>query len=86
MKLYNDTHIDSSTFIRCFSHEVDEFELKWHYDEQDRIIESISQTDWQFQFDNQLPINLNQSITIKKGIIHRLIKGSGDLQLKITIK
>jgi hypothetical protein len=86
MKIYNDIFVNDYTFIRGFCNETDETELKWHYDEQDRVIESVSQTDWLFQFDNELPISLNQPIAIKKGIIHRLIKGSGDLQLKIVIK
>jgi len=86
MKAYNDTYIDESTFIRCFSYNINESELQWHYDEQDRIIESIAPTDWQFQFDNELPTGLNQAIEIKKGVIHRLIKGSNNLQLKIIIK
>ena len=62
---------------------IDEYELKWHWDEENRTIEAIETTDWEFQFDNELPISMNQSIYIPVGVIHRVIKGSGNLKLKI---
>ena len=43
---------------------------------------SCQKTDWQFQFDNELPISLNKKIFIPKGVMHRIIKGIGDLQIK----
>jgi hypothetical protein len=70
-------------FIRTFDQGVDEMELKWHWDEEDRIIEPIGNTDWLFQFDNKLPEPINKNIFIPKGIIHRVIKGSGDLKIKV---
>ena len=67
-----------------FSSQLDESELKWHWDEEDREIESLENTDWLFQFDNQLPVEINKKIFIPKGVIHRVIKGTGDLKLQIT--
>jgi hypothetical protein len=72
--------------IRTFSGDVDEFELKWHWDEDDRLVEVIGSTDWKFQFDNELPINMDSSIFIPKGVIHRVIKGSGELKVRIYKK
>ena len=69
--------------VRTFTSDIDEEELKWHWDEENRTIEAIEPTDWEFQFDNELPISMNQSIHIPVGVIHRVIKGSGDLKLKI---
>ena len=69
--------------IRTFTSDIDEEELKWHWDEENRTIEAIETTDWEFQFDNELPISMNQSIYIPVGVIHRVIKGSGNLKLKI---
>lgn len=71
-------------YIRIFSPDIPENELKWHWDEEDRIIEPISETDWFFQFDNQLPTAINKPIFIPKGVIHRVIKGTGEMKLKIT--
>jgi hypothetical protein len=73
-------------YIRIFSKDIDEYELKWHWDEQDRIIESLEKTDWEFQFDNELPISFDQEIFIPKGVIHRIIKGSNDLKLRVIKK
>ena len=71
------------TFIRIFSQDTLEEDLKWHWDEEDRIIEAVEETDWQFQFDNCLPISINTQIRIPKGIIHRIIKGTGELKIKV---
>ena len=44
-------------------------------------------TDWKFQFDNELPVELHpaREIHIPKGRIHRIIKGSGDLIVEIRM-
>lgn len=78
-----ETKIAEKTFIRIFSKDTPEEELKWHWDEEDRIIEAVEETDWQFQFDNCLPTAINTQIRIPKGIIHRIIKGTGELKIKV---
>jgi hypothetical protein len=40
-------------------------------------------TDWLFQRENELPIQINQEIKIKANEWHRIIKGSGDLVVKV---
>lgn len=70
--------------IRTFLSSISEEDLKWHWDEEDREIEAVEKTDWMFQFDNDLPIEINKKIFIPQGIIHRVIKGSGDLKIQIT--
>jgi hypothetical protein len=71
--------------IRIFSQNVDENELKWHQDEENRFIIPLHDTDWKIQLDNQLPISLikNQVIEIPKYLWHRVIKGSNNLKIKI---
>lgn len=71
--------------VRTFSKDVAPDELKWHWDEQDRIVTVLHDTDWMFQFDDELPIRMiyNQQIQIRAGVWHRLIKGHGDLVLGI---
>ena len=83
MKPYKEEKISENTFIRTFYQNVESGELTWHRDREDRIIEPIEETDWKFQFDNSLPIELKEPIEIKKGEYHRLIKGSGDLKISI---
>jgi hypothetical protein len=70
-------------YIRKFSNVVDESELVWHRDKEDRIVESIGDTDWMIQLDNQLPISLTDRVYIPKEIYHRVIMGSGELIVKI---
>lgn len=69
--------------IREFSQDTPEDDLVWHRDREDRIVEALHKTDWQFQLENELPKELT-SIFIPKETYHRLIKGSGDVQIKVT--
>ena len=80
---FEEEWISNNESIRVFKSEIFDDELKWHFDDEDRIIEAIEKTDWKFQFDNELPIELNKPIEIKRGDYHRLIKGSGDLKISI---
>jgi hypothetical protein len=69
--------------IRVFKSDTGEENLVWHRDREDRIVESIGDTDWMIQLDNELPMRINGIIKIPKGIYHRLIKGSGELMIKL---
>lgn len=68
--------------IRTFSKDTTEDELVWHRDYEDRIIEPLNETDWKFQYDNNNPESLKR-LFIRKGVYHRLIKGTGELKLKV---
>ena len=72
---------------RTFSENTDEMDLKWHWDEQDRIVTPLHKTDWMLQFDNELPVKLieGKEYFIPVGVYHRVIKGTGDLQLKVKL-
>jgi hypothetical protein len=74
---------ENGFYIRKFSEGVDNSELVWHRDKEDRIVESIGYTDWMVQLDNQLPIPLTETIFIPKEMYHRVIKGTGDLTVRI---
>jgi hypothetical protein len=71
--------------IRTFSYNLDETELKWHFDEEDRIVVCEHETDWQIQIDNKLPekIQKNKKYFIPEGEYHRILKGKGDLIVKV---
>ena len=86
MKLpFIETKIDKYTFIREFSNDVDEMDLVWHEDPENRVIEVIEGNGWKFQYDDQLPFEMIDGIefTIIKGQIHRVIKGKGPLKIKV---
>lgn len=80
---FNEEWVSDKESIRIFKESLFDEELKWHFDDEDRTIESLEETDWKFQFDNQLPIELKGPIQIKRGEYHRLIKGSRDLKISI---
>ncbi len=82
-KPYIEERISCHSYLRTFSVDIPDEELKWHWDEEDRIVSSVKETDWLFQFDNNLPQSLNQEIFIPKGEFHRIIKGSEDLVIKV---
>jgi hypothetical protein len=71
--------------VRTFSSNLDENELKWHFDEEDRIVVCEHETDWQIQMDNKLPekIQKNKKYFIPEGEYHRVIKGTSDLIVKV---
>jgi hypothetical protein len=71
--------------VRSFKSDVHSEDLQWHWDQQDRLITPLNDTDWLFQFDNKLPEVLVKGISffIPAGSWHRLIKGSGDLNLEV---
>lgn len=74
--------------IRTFSKDVDPMSLIWHEDQEDRTIEVIEGNGWKFQFDEELPFELteNSSFDIPRGYLHRVIKGSENLTIKIIKK
>jgi hypothetical protein len=73
--------------IREFSNDTPSFELVWHRDKEDRIVQAAHDTDWQFQLDNEVPQRLSKNkLFIPKETYHRLIKGTGDLVVKIWQK
>lgn len=84
MKPFTEERISKSVVVRTFPVNTDEMDLKWHWDEEDRLIEPLAENDWQFQFDNELPMMIYKQIFIPTGVIHRVIKGTTDLKIKIT--
>lgn len=80
---FKETTLGDNIFIREFYQNTDSGDFTWHRDLEDRVIESINDTDWLIQIDNELPKKIEGKIEIPKGIYHRLIKGSGDLKIRL---
>ena len=72
--------------IREFSSNVDELDLVWHQDKEDRLVEVLEGKGWKFQRDNNVPVDMKvgDRIFIPEGEIHRVIKGTTDLKIKIN--
>ena len=70
--------------IREFSQDTPSVEFVWHRDKEDRVVQAMHDTDWKFQLDNDIPRILTESeLFIPKETYHRLIKGTGNLKVKI---
>jgi hypothetical protein len=77
--------LDRERRYRKFDENLDESELVWHRDAEDRLVYPINDTDWMFQFEDRLPryMSLDEAIFIPKNTFHRVIKGSGELGVEI---
>ena len=77
--------LEDGVIIRTFFNDVDTDELKWHYDLYERFVVCEHDTDWMVQFDNHLPqvIKKGETIYVPPLVYHRVIKGTGNLTVKI---
>ena len=84
-KPYSQTNISENTFERIFDLSVDNEELVWHRDKENREVRVVKGIGWQFQREDCLPILLQAGdvIQIKKEEWHRIIKGRTDLIVEI---
>jgi len=82
-----DEEINENYKVRVFSEGVDDEELKWHRDRENRLIEVIEGNGWELQFDDELPFKLRKGmeLVIPEGVYHRVIKGNDNLKVKITV-
>tara|TARA_B100000902_G_C26949219_1_gene734930 strand:+ start:378 stop:668 length:291 start_codon:yes stop_codon:yes gene_type:complete len=74
------------TYIyRTFSSDVNSDDLVWHRDRESRQVHILSGKGWKLQKDDKLPQELlpGTDVYIHKGLYHRLIKGDGDLLIRI---
>jgi len=83
---FKEEKINPGTFRRTFSRQLDDSELKWHTDKEDRIVLPVSSKGWKIQLDDEFPQDLkeNKRYYIPKSVFHRLIKGEGDLIVDVT--
>jgi quercetin dioxygenase-like cupin family protein len=82
---FEEEQIDQYNFIRTFPADVDEMDLIWHADRENRVVTVLEGNGWKFQFDEELPIEMTDglNISIFEGRIHRVIKGNGPLVIKL---
>ncbi len=71
---------------RTFNNAIDESELKWHRDFNDRYITVVKSKGWSLQLENTLPVDLVEGVSyfIEKDEWHRILKGEGQLVIKIA--
>jgi hypothetical protein len=71
--------------IRKFDTNVEDDELVWHTDKQNRTVTVLQGINWQLQMDDTLPkeLEVGKQYFITKGKYHRLIKGKNNLVVRI---
>ena len=80
---FSENELGENQFIREFKQDTDSGDFVWHRDREDRVIESIGETDWMIQIDNELPKKIEGRVFIPMGIFHRVIKGTGNLKIRL---
>lgn len=72
-------------FERTFAEDIPSEELKWHFDDENRIIIPTKGFGWKIQIDELLPVELIIGVEyfIPVDVYHRIIKGTDDLELKL---
>jgi len=65
---------------------IDHTELSWHTDSTTRFMQVLEGVGWKFQFKDEpaREVGPGTSIHINKNSIHKLIKGSTDLKVRIV--
>lgn len=76
---------NNNYFLRTFNQDTPDDELKWHFDDENRKIIPISGEGWKIQIDESLPEELivGNEYFIPVDVYHRVIKGKGDLEIKL---
>jgi len=84
--IYSQQKLSHNKMRRVFKESVDTDELKWHRDQYDRMVFVESGKGWKLQMDEELPqdLQVGQKYFIPKETYHRVIKGTGDLQIVIV--
>ena len=77
---FKQTRLDENTVLRVFSEGVDDSELVWHRDHNDRLVEVVEGEGWKLQLENDIPREMaaGSRFFVPAGEYHRVIKGRGD--------
>ena len=86
--VYSDTAFLNNTWIRVFESQQDGTEFVWHRDKEDRLVEVVSGDGWKFQYDDNVPFDLQRGMRLEIDAYsyHRILKGNNTLVLRITEK
>ena len=85
---FSEELVSENVYRRTFAEGVDDDELIWHRDHEERVITVVESNGWKFQAENELPIYLTpgDQVTVKAEEWHRVIKGEGDLVVEVHKK
>lgn len=89
MEPYTDDFITENCWIRTFDPSITESEeYIWHRDYNDREVVVLSGEGWKFQFDNEIPFDINKGdkLLIPSMVYHRIVPGTTELRIRINEK
>ena len=71
--------------VRTFGEDLEDRELIWHSDEDTRRVTVLAGSGWELQLDDELPkpLIVGKNYAIPKMKYHRVIKGEGNLIVRI---
>lgn len=83
---FQEVPLGENVFIRLFVKDLPSDELIWHWDKEDRTIEVLQSGGWSYQERDKKSRKLKnrETFSIHTGVWHRILKGSGDLIIKVT--
>lgn len=84
-ELFTQHGTEEQYIIRTFKETVREQELIWHRDKRARKVTPLTANGWKYQLDDCLPNEFKEGIevTIPRMMYHRVIKGNGNLVVRI---
>jgi hypothetical protein len=84
-KPYLELTLSDGSIHRHFSELSEDDELVWHRDMKCRKIKVLQSNGWHFQFDNEMPFELTNSLefNVPALVYHRVLRGTGPLELII---
>jgi hypothetical protein len=82
---YEEKRFDNGLILREFKHDANVEDLIWHQDKKDRKVFVVESNGWKLQLSDGLPFPLieGKEYFIPKKSWHRVIKGNGNLKIKI---
>ena len=82
---FSEELVSENVYRRTFAEGVDDDELIWHRDHEQRVITVVESNGWKFQSENELPVVMCSSdvIYIRAESWHRVIKGTGKLIVEV---
>ena len=83
---YQEYELMNGDKLRAFDDQSNPLEFIWHRDQEDREVYVEEEgSGWMFQYDNELPVELNKGdkLFVPKMTFHRLIQGKEKLIVRI---
>jgi len=82
---FDEHKVGPNLFVRTFDPSTDPYEFVWHRDREDRFIRVLEGGGWKFQFEDDLPFELEKEdhVYITTGVYHRVIPGDSVLEILV---